>query len=678
MKLFICEKPSQAKDIQKHIGATIRDNSFYRSVDSQICITWCVGHLLELAEPDSYDEKFKKWNIDDLPILPQNWIYNIAKKTSKQFNVIQGLVKKAKCIIIATDPDREGEAIAWSLLERFNWRGETRRLWLSALDDASIKKALSSLKLASETYFLYLAAQARAKADWLVGYNSTRLFTLLGQNSGFKGVLSVGRVQTPVLKLIVDRDREIKNFISKPYFSINIRLFKASKEQIFNAVWKPKEYIDEAGRCLNESFTKEIAMRLQHSNEAKVINVNTERVKTLPPLAFSLSDLQKACSKKFGMPMPQVLDIAQSLYEKYKITTYPRTDCGYLPSSMFDEAKTIVSVIIKNDPQMAKFTPKIDFERKSRIWNDKKVTAHHGIIPTSKIMDLSQLNADELKVYDLIRRNYLANFMVPNEVDNTVVDLLSSNEKFQARGTMEIERGWKVLFINDEIENAEDVNDKQTLPILNSYDLCFISKVDVRTLQTKPPAHFNDGSLLDAMKQIAKYIENPQLKKMLKETSGIGTEATRAGIVETLEKRNYIERKKKNILATNTAFALIDALPSVLKDPGMTALWEQELEDIATGHQQQKEFMRKQYLFINQLIQTHKLTVLAQNPEFKNVSKSKVYTCPECESGELIKRDGKNQRGKYIWFGCSRYKYGCKFTCFGNKKGDPIFEKKDS
>lgn len=673
MKLFICEKPSQAKDIQKHIGATVNDNGFYRSSDGKICITWCVGHLLELAEPHIYDDKYKKWNLEDLPILPDKWIYNVSAKTSKQFKVIQGLVKKAKVIIIATDPDREGEAIAWSLLERFNWCGETKRLWFSALDDASIKKALKTIRNANETYPLYLAAQARAKADWLVGLNGSRLFTLLGRNSGFDGVLSVGRVQTPVLKLIVDRDRQIKNFISKPYYSINIHLSKTSES--FSASWIPKENVDEAGRCMDESFTRRIAERIRNLGEAKIINVNTERVKTSPPLAYSLSELQKDCSKKYGMSMPQVLNIAQSLYETHKITTYPRSDCGFLPESMFDEAKNIVSIIIKNDPEMAKFMPQINLAQKSRVWNDKKVTAHHGIIPTSKNVALSQLSTDEFKVYDLIRRNYLANFMPHNEVNKTVVDLISVEQKFQARGTMLIEQGWKVLFVND-IENIDDINEKQKLPVLTAGETCSISKVDLRTLQTKPPAHYDDSSLLDAMKQIAKYVENPQLKKMLKETSGIGTEATRAGIVETLEKRNYIERKKKIILATNIAYALIDSLPDVLKDPGMTALWEQELENIATGQQQQREFMRKQYIFINQLIQTYKRAELPKNTTSQKVSKTKSYDCPECQSGALIKREGKNQKGnKYIWFGCSRYKDGCKFTCFGDKKGNPVFEK---
>lgn len=672
MNLYICEKPSQAKDIRVHIGATVNDTGFYRSSDGLTIITWCVGHLLELAEPHIYDDKYKKWNLEDLPILPDKWIYNVSAKTSKQFKVIQGLVKKAKVIIIATDPDREGEAIAWSLLERFNWCGETKRLWFSALDDASIKKALKTTRNANETYPLYLAAQARAKADWLVGLNGSRLFTLLGRNSGFDGVLSVGRVQTPVLKLIVDRDRQIKNFISKPYYSINIHLSKTSES--FSASWIPKENVDEAGRCMDESFTRRIAERIRNLGEAKIINVNTERVKTSPPLAYSLSELQKDCSKKYGMSMPQVLNIAQSLYETHKITTYPRSDCGFLPESMFDEAKNIVSIIMKNDPEMAKFMPQINLAQKSRVWNDKKVTAHHGIIPTSKNVALSQLSTDEFKVYDLIRRNYLANFMPHNEVNKTVVDLISVEQKFQARGTMLIEQGWKVLFVNN-IENIDDINEKQKLPVLTAGETCSISKVDLRTLQTKPPAHYDDSSLLDAMTQIAKYVENPQLKKMLKDTSGIGTEATRAGIVETLERRNYIERKKKSILATDIAYGLIDLLPDVLKDPGMTALWEQELENIALAKQQQNEFMRKQYVFISKLIQTYRETVLPENTVFKKESNGKSYSCPECKRGMLIKREGKSKKGKYIWYGCSSYKDGCKFTCFGDKKGNPVFEK---
>lgn len=420
MRLYLCEKPSQGKDIAAVLGAKTRGDGCLRGPG--VAVTWGIGHLLETAAPDAYGDHLKNWSLDTLPILPAQWKVIVKPKTASQFKVVKQLLKEATELVIATDADREGEMIARELIEYCGYRGPIQRLWLSALNEASIRQALSTVKQGAETYPLYLSALARSRADWLIGMNFSRLFTLLGRQAGYTGVLSVGRVQTPTLRLVVDRDREIANFIPKPFWNLDVQLCTAGHS--FLAKWVADESVtDEEGRCLDQSAAAAALNALQNSQTATAISVEIERGRDVAPLPFDLSTLQEVCSAKFGLGVQETLDVAQALYETHKATTYPRTDCGYLPESMLDEVPMVLDAINRTDPTIGKALLLIDPEQRSRAWNDKKITGpHHGIIPTLEPANLSAMSEKERRVYELIRAHFLAQFLPNHEYDRTVAD----------------------------------------------------------------------------------------------------------------------------------------------------------------------------------------------------------------------------------------------------------------
>ena len=321
MRLFLCEKPSQGRDIAKVLGASRRGDGCLIGIDSTV--TWCIGHLLEMAPPEAYGIQYKNWSLDHLPIIPAQWLVEVKPKTAAQFKVIKRLLSEASAVVIATDADREGEMIARELLELCKYRGPVQRLWLSALNEASIRKALSSLKSGQETFLLYHSALARSRADWLIGMNLSRLFTLLGRRAGYDGVLSVGRVQTPTLRLVVDRDRAIASFVSVPYWDVEVHL--SSMGQPFIASWlPPSSGQDEAGRCLQQTLARHAVQAISSGKTATVLSLQTAHSREPPPLPFDLSTLQEVCSRKLGLGVQEVLNIAQALYETHKATTYPR------------------------------------------------------------------------------------------------------------------------------------------------------------------------------------------------------------------------------------------------------------------------------------------------------------------------------------------------------------------
>lgn len=656
MKLFLCEKPSQGKDIGKVLGATKRGDGCLCTPDGQIIVTWGIGHLVEQFNPEDYDPAYKKWAFETLPIIPSQWKLAPKKEMKKQYNIVMGLIKKADTVIISTDIDREGETIARELLDLANFRGNIQRLWLSALDEASIRKALGQLKQNSETLPLYYAGLARSRADWTVGMNFSRLFTLLAKQKGYQGVLSVGRVQTPTLSMVVQRDNDIANFVSKNHYILQVQL--ATQSGDFMSQYEiPQIHCDEDGLCLDPAVVQGVNQAIQQAGTAKVLSVETKREKESPPLLFSLSSLQTTCNRLFGFGAQQVLDIAQSLYETHKATTYPRTDCGYLPESQFAEVSKVIQALVAADPQLKTLVSKLNFSLKSRAWNDKKISAHHGIIPTFGKVDMHKMNENELKVYQLIRLHYLAQFLPPCETDKTVAILESNGHKLIAHGNVMIKTGWKALLGKTLEENTDET--KQGLPPLSVNQQCQVQGTEIKPLQTKPPKPYNEGTLLSAMKNAARFVTDARLKQQLRETEGLGTEATRAPTIESLFKRGYLIKKGKNIHASAEGIALINSLPNVLKEPGLTALWEQALNQIAEGALSLDEFMTKQTQFVQYLMkQCMNQGIKLENVELKKCAKcgkpmrkikhekGTFWGCtgyPQCQHTEALK-SGKAQR----------------------------------
>ncbi|MEO5347672.1 MAG: DNA topoisomerase 3 [Magnetococcus sp. YQC-9] len=679
MILYLCEKPSQGLDIGRVLGATSRREGYVEGPG--ICVTWCIGHLLEMTEPDHYRPEWKQWRLETLPMIPNEWKLEPTGQGGKQFKIIAGLLKDANEVVLATDADREGETIGREVLERCRYRGKISRLWLSALDDASIRKALSSLMPGQKTEPLYQAGLGRSRADWLVGMNLTRAYTIIGRQGGHDGVLSVGRVQTPTLKLVVDRDRLIENFKPVDYFDVMARHGVANGT--FDAKWIPSEpHADDEGRCLDRTVAEVVVQKVQ-GQVGKVTKSETKRVKEPPPLPLELSTLQQEASRRWSMSAKRTLEVAQSLYEKHKAVTYPRTDCRFLPPEQFNDAPKILQAIADSDPGMTRLVISANPTIRSKAWDDKKITAHHAIIPTAAKVTVELLSREESLVYDLIRRHYLVQFFPAFEFDATVIETLVNSELFRASGRVEQAPGWKqALGRPIEEKDVDGKEDDQRLPHVQTGEKAEIEKADLMAKQTKPPNRHTEGTLIQAMKSVGKLVEDPRLRKILKDTSGIGTEATRASIIETLIKRELLAKEgKKSLISMPVGRALVDALPHSVADPATTAVWEQTLDDIANGSGSLGEFLEKSRVWLNRLIENvKKRQELGINP-FQNLPDRPVsgtvrrgrdrspsksaelqpaavpdpsQACPDCGK-DMVRRHGK--RG---WFwGCSTYPTCC-------------------
>ncbi|NWB10533.1 DNA topoisomerase III [Pseudomonas sp. D5002] len=645
MRLFLCEKPSQGRDIAKVLGASRRGDGCLIGTDSTV--TWCIGHLLETAPPEAYGAQYKSWSLDHLPITPVQWQVEVKPKTAAQFKIIKRLLSEASSVVIATDADREGEMIARELLELCRYRGPVQRLWLSALNEASIRKALSSLKSGQETLPLYHSALARSRADWLIGMNLSRLFTLLGRRAGYDGVLSVGRVQTPTLRLVVDRDRAIASFVSVPYWEVDVHL--SSTGQQFIASWQPPRLgRDEAGRCLQQALASQTIQAISCGKTATVLSLQTEHSREPPPLPFDLSTLQEVCSRKLGLGVQETLNIAQALYETHKATTYPRSDCRYLPESMFNEAPAVFDALLKTDSALRPAFGSLDRSLRSRVWNDAKVTAHHGIIPTTEPANLARMSEQERQVYELIRSHYLVQFLPHHEFDRTQVELECGGERLMAVGKQILIQGWKDL-LYDAAEADEPSQKSQVLPALQQGTQCAVDDVELKSMRTAAPKPLTEGDLIKAMKNVAKLVNDPRLKQKLRDTTGIGTEATRAGIIKGLIDRGYLLKKKRTLMATAAAHTLIEAVPAAVADPGMTAIWEQALDEIEAGGLTLDAFVAKQANWIAQLVANCRSLTLA-------IALETSPGCPMCNAS-MLKRKGKS--GPF--WSCSRYP-DCKGT----------------
>jgi DNA topoisomerase-3 len=539
--------------------------------------------------------------------------------------------------------------IAREIVELCGYRGPIQRLWLSALNDASIRKALGALKPSGETLPLYYSALARSRADWLIGMNLSRLFTVLGRQAGYRGVLSVGRVQTPTLRLVVERDREIARFVSVPFWAVEVVLSHAG--QRFMASWTPPPgCTDDAGRCLQQPVAQQAAERIRSAGQAQVLSVETERMREGPPLPFDLGTLQEVCSKQLGLDVQESLDIAQALYETHKATTYPRSDSGYLPESMLAEVPAVLNAVLATDPSLRPLIDRLDRSQRSRAWNDGKVTAHHGIIPTLEPANLSAMNEKELDVYRLIRAHYLAQFLPHHEFDRTVAQLACGGQSLAAVGKQIVAAGWRQVLAEPEPDgDGEDAQRSQVLPALQAGLACQVGAVDLKALKTLPPKPYTQGELVKAMKGVAKLVTDPRLKQKLKDTTGIGTEATRANVIGGLLARGYLVKKGRAIRASDAAFTLIDTVPPAIADPGTTAVWEQALDMIEAGTLTLDTFIEKQSSWVTQLVQQYRGATLA-------MKLPPSPACPQC-AAPMRQRSGKSG----AFWSCSKYP-DCKGT----------------
>lgn len=654
MRVILCEKPDQGKAVAKTLGITQSKKGYIEG--NGIVVTWCIGHIIELVRPESYDKKYEKWAIEDLPIIPEQWKYTTSARTVAQFNVVKQLLKKATEVIIGTDADREGELIAREVMVFCGYKGSVKRLWYSALNATAIKKAWSDMLEGEKTYPLYLSALARSKADWLVGLNLSRLFTLLARQSGYKNKLPVGRVQTPTLKLVVDRELAHKNFIPVPYWLLGIQL--SSNGQFFNASWDvPKQFADEAGRCIRQEAATQATKLFQTIGQATVTALTTERKTTNHPLPFDLAALQLACCNKFGFGVDETLAIAQSLYENHKATSYPRTECGYLPTSMIAEVPTVFNALAKTDPTISNLLTKLDTTIKSKSWNDKQVekSSHHGIIPTDEVVNLAAMSEKELQVYKLIRSYYLAQFLPLHEYDHTEVLLNCKGQTLIATGNKVVVNGWKALLIGDSLndneteedtEQSENKGQTQVLPPLQEGLVCKINAVDCQAKKTTAPPLYNEGTLVMAMKSVAKLIDDPKIKQKLRETTGIGTQATRSNIIKKLKDQKLITKQRGKLIATEAGHSLIKAVPSAISYPGTTGIWEQALDMIEKGELSIDSFIQKQSQWISTIVQKYGNTELS-------IKQAPIPTgahCPKCGK-PTVKRKGKTTS----FWGCSDY-----------------------
>ena len=587
MRLFIAEKPSLGRAIAAVLPKPhSKGEGFVRAANGDV-VSWCIGHLLEQAEPEAYDPAYKQWRLDTLPIVPQQWQLQPKAQTRKQLSVLRKLVKEADQLVHAGDPDREGQLLVDEVIAYLKVpaarRHATQRLLISDLNPQAVSRALQQLRPNQDFVPLSVSALARSRADWLYGINLTRACTVKGRQGGLQTVLSVGRVQTPVLGLVVRRDEEIGRFISRPFYEVRAALhLHDSCPLSFYARWQPSEacaaHQDDEGRVLNPKLAHNVAGRIRNQ-PAQVDSVERKQKQQAAPLPYNLSALQIDAARAFGLTAQQVLDACQNLYEKHQLITYPRSDCRYLPNEHYGRRQPVVKAIAANDQHLAGVIEQADLALRSKAWNDSKVDAHHAIIPTEKGSGFNRLNLSEKQLYGMIARQYLLQFYPPFQYADTRVELTIAGGSFVATEREVLSPGWKQAMParNAGKEEAES----KRLPELTKGQTLWSGEPLVDEKNTQPPQYFSDATLLSAMTGINRFVKDSELKKILKDTDGLGTEATRAGIIELLFRRGFLRRDGKSIRATELGRALIHALPESTTVPDMTAHWERQLNDIS-------------------------------------------------------------------------------------------------
>lgn len=625
-RLFIAEKPSVGKAIAEALGKTKSDKGYCETKSGDV-VTWCFGHLMELATPDVYlpddvpttKSGSKVWREQDLPIVPDRWKIQVKTDCKAQFNVIKKLAQKSNITTIVNcgDPDREGQLLVDEILSFIGNKKPVLRYWASAVDSASVKKALSLLESNEKEKFVGMryAALGRSHADWLIGMNATRAFTLASRRSGNGSLLSVGRVQTPTLNLVATRDHEINNFKPQTYYVFKGN-FKAANKT-FTATLQygdAQKGLDSEGRLVDLNAARLLQQKLSSVKKAKVIEFETKNKDKNAPLVYSLASIQAEANAKYGYSAEQILNICQALYEKYKLTTYPRSDCEYLPTVQHQDAAKVLRALCSFHTELKSTISKANPSLKSKVWNDSKITAHHGIIPTQQVGNLSELKDDERKVYMLIVKRYLSQFFPPAKLLATTIKMDVSGEVFACKGSVIVENGYLAVYGGEddtaEQDKDDEKEDSQSLPKLSAGEIVDVLQVSPVTAQTKPPASFTEGTLIKAMQNIYNFVPDGPFKKVLKDGDGIGTSATRASIIAELKKKGFLELKGKKIKATPVGIKLLSELPDLCKNPVLTAMFESQLKLVESGKITYKQFEEKQKAFALQLVEkASKLTI---------------------------------------------------------------------
>ncbi|MDQ0218002.1 DNA topoisomerase III [Peribacillus cavernae] len=670
MKLIIAEKPDQGAALSSQFK-TKKQQGYIEILPNELFqkgayVTWAIGHLAQLVSPETYRPEWKKWTLDALPIIPERFQYEVTRSKAKQFNLVRTLIRKPEVteIIHAGDAGREGELIVRNIVNLTGVKKPMKRLWISSLTPKAIYEGFKNLLDEQETKSLFFEAYTRACADWVVGMNASRVYSILLKKQGMSDVFSAGRVQTPTLALIVKREMEIENFNSEPFWEVLATFDIQGKK------YEGKWHKDKDSRIKDVETANKIAAFCQNKS-ANVHDVQTERKEYQPPLLFNLSALQATANKIFKFSPKKTLDVLQSLYQK-GIVSYPRSDSNYVTKG---EAETFPDILQKlsNLPDYQELfpPPHPSIINNKRYVNEKKVTDHYAIIPTEQVKNPRQLSADESKIYDLVIRRLIAAHYDQAIFDYTTINtLVDKRAEFISKGKQQVQEGWrKVIFQNDK-------DDDIILPIIAEDEEGKVAKVQVKEGKTQPPKRYTEGQLITLMKTAGKHLDNEELEKVLMKTEGLGTEATRAGIITMLKDRKYIEVNKNQVFATDKGKVLIAAIgDKILASPEMTAKWEQRLREIGEGKASAAVFMEQVKKLSSKIIED--ATDMSGKWNFEGLdtqsiqrTKSKftigksVGTCKLCGGTVIDKGD---------FYGCSNYnKTKCNFTMSKKMLGKKI------
>ncbi|MEN6314562.1 MAG: DNA topoisomerase III [Clostridiaceae bacterium] len=628
--LVLAEKPSVGRDLAKVLNCNQGGNGCL--MGNKYIVTWALGHLVTLADPEAYGEQYKSWSLETLPMLPNKMELVVIKETSKQFGIVKGLLKRPDVdeLVIATDAGREGELVARWIIIKAGFAKPIKRLWISSQTDKSIRDGFNNLKPGKEYDNLFRSAECRAEADWLVGLNVTRALTCK-----HNAQLSAGRVQTPTLAMIVERENEIRRFIPKDYWTIQASV------NGFTLQWQDKA----SGQArLFDRQRAEGILAVIKGQDGNVVEVKKEAKEEQPPLAYDLTELQRDANRKYNYSAKQTLGIMQKLYETYKVVTYPRTDSRHITDDIVPTLpERLKSISTGPYAETVRALLRGKIKTTKRLVDNSKVTDHHAIIPTEQPVNLSELDREERNIFDLIARRFIAVLSPSFEYEQTTVKVNIKGEQFHAKGKIIKAKGWKTIYEEktsfDLLEDSSEEQD-QSLPDIKKGDKLKISSVQLINGKTKPPARYTEATLLTAMEHPGKFIENDELREMMDKTSGLGTPATRADIIEKLFNSFYMERRGKEIHPTSKGIQLVDMVPSELKSPELTAKWEQKLTLISKGKSSPAEFVSDMKSYATKLVSN----VISSTDVYKhdNMTREK---CPECGK-YLLEVNGK--KGKML------------------------------